>query len=89
MTIESQQQDLKERQNLITQLTNEKISLNDRLSSAITEKHGLEGLVLEFKEERALIQEQLKSGDDSARVLDEYKKRAQLALKKVSALCWG
>ena len=31
-----------------------------------------------------VIQEQLKSGDDSARVLDEYKKRAQLALKKVT-----
>ena len=32
------------------------------------------------------MQEQLISDGDSAKVLDEYKKRAQLALKKVKTL---
>ena len=36
-----------------------------------------------LREEKIAIQEQLKLGDDSAKVLEEYKKRAQLALKKV------
>jgi hypothetical protein len=44
----------------------------------------LERLISELKEEKEVIQEQLRSGGDSARVLDEYKKRAQMALKKVS-----
>ena len=48
-----------------------------------TNCHRFENIILELKEEKNIIQEQLKSGDDSARVLEEYKKRAQLALKKV------
>ena len=46
-------------------------------------KENLEHIISELKDEKITIQEQLKLGDDSAKVLEEYKKRAQLALKKV------
>jgi hypothetical protein len=43
----------------------------------------LEAEILDLRGERNAMQEQLRSDGDSAKVLDEYKKRAQLALKKV------
>ena len=43
----------------------------------------LESEILALRGERTAMQEQLRSDGDSAKVLDEYKKRAQLALKKV------
>lgn len=43
----------------------------------------LEAEILALRGERTAMQEQLRSDGDSAKVLDEYKKRAQLALKKV------
>ena len=48
-------------------------------------KENLEHIISELKDEKITIQEQLKLGDDSAKVLEEYKKRAQLALKKVKS----
>ena len=48
-------------------------------------KENLEHIISELKDEKIMIQEQLKLGDDSAKVLEEYKKRAQLALKKVKS----
>ena len=46
----------------------------------------LEKEILDLRGEKAVMQEQLRSDGDSAKVLDEYKKRAQLALKKVKTL---
>lgn len=86
LTIENQSEDLEKRNTAASQLTAEKTELLNKVESLQASLRGLEAQVFDLKEDKARIEEQLKSGDDSARVLDEYKKRAQMALKKVQTL---
>ena len=74
---------MKKRDHIINQKNIEITNDAEKFNFMSTNNQTLENVILELKEEKIMIQEQLKSGDDSARVLDEYKKRAQMALKKV------
>ena len=83
LTIENQLEDLEKKNVVISQLTSEKSLLAVRVETLQKNLRDIEVHVSDLKEDKARIEEQLRSGDDSARVLDEYKKRAQMALKKV------
>ena len=74
---------MKKRDHIINHKNIEISNDAEKFNLMSTNNQTLENVILELKEEKIMIQEQLKSGDDSARVLDEYKKRAQMALKKV------
>lgn len=83
LTVESQGRDLEKKDVRLSQLAAEKAALERTVEAAQNAHTLFERQITELKEERTVIQEQLQSGSDSARVLDEYKKRAQMALKKV------
>jgi predicted nucleic acid-binding Zn-ribbon protein len=83
LTVESQLRDLEKKDALLAQLAAEKAVMEGAVDAAKNAQTALERQISELKEEKTVIQEQLRSGGDSARVLDEYKKRAQMALKKV------
>ena len=83
LTIENQSDDIEKKNIAASQLNAEKIQLVNKVESLQASLRTLEAQVFDLKEDKARIEELLKSGDDSARVLDEYKKRAQMALKKV------
>ena len=83
MTIDIQQKDLRKKDEILNRQIIETTDAIEKLNLMTTNCHRFENIILELKEEKNIIQEQLRSGDDSARVLEEYKKRAQLALKKV------
>lgn len=83
MTITSQQQDLDLKSHTITQLLKDKSTIESKLEVMSLSLQALEKEILNLRGEKAVMQEQLRSDGDSAKVLDEYKKRAQLALKKV------
>jgi hypothetical protein len=83
LTVESQLRDLEKKDLMISQLNAEKAVMERAVDSAQNAQTELERQISDLKEEKTVIQEQLRSGGDSARVLDEYKKRAQTALKKV------
>ena len=86
MTITSQQQDLDLKSHTITQLLKDKSTIESKLEIMSLSLQALEKEILDLRGEKALMQEQLRSDGDAAKVLDEYKKRAQLALKKVKTL---
>ena len=83
LTIESQEKDIKKSENIVNQQTVESNLLTQKINSMTATQQNFENVISELREEKIAIQEQLKLGDDSAKVLEEYKKRAQLALKKV------
>ena len=85
ITISSQQQDLSTKSHTITQSLKDKATIEIQLESMSVAFRALESEILGLRGEKAVMQEQLRSDGDSAKVLDEYKKRAQLALKKVKA----
>ena len=85
LTIESQEKDIKKSENIVNNQSSEINILTQKLDTINTTKENLEHIISELKDEKITIQEQLKLGDDSAKVLEEYKKRAQLALKKVKS----
>ena len=86
MTITSQQQDLESKSHTITQFLKDKSTVESKLNVMSLSLQALEKEILDLRGEKAVMQEQLRSDGDSAKVLDEYKKRAQLALKKVKTL---
>ena len=89
MTIRSQQQDLDTKSQITAQTLKDKATIESKLESMTVSLKALESEILDLRGEKAAMQEQLRSDGDSAKVLDEYKKRAQLALKKVAASCYN
>lgn len=86
LTITNQQQDLESKSHTIAQLLKDKSTIESKLNVLSLSLQALEKEILDLRGEKAVMQEQLISDGDSAKVLDEYKKRAQLALKKVKTL---
>lgn len=84
LTVDSQVKELQRKDIMLSQLATEKAVMEGAVEAAKNTQTALERQITELKEEKTVIQDQLRSGGDSARVLDEYKKRAQMALKKVS-----
>ena len=83
LTITSQQQELDSKSHAITQSLKDKGSVESKAETMGGTLRALETEILNLRGERNAMQERLRSDGDSAKVLDEYKKRAQLALKKV------
>lgn len=84
LTVDSQVKELQRKDTMLSQLATEKAVMEGAVEAARNAQTALERQITELKEEKTVIQDQLRSGGDSAKVLDEYKKRAQTALKKVS-----
>lgn len=83
LTITSQQQDLDSKSHAISQSLKDRAAIESKAEAMGGTLRALETEILNLRGERTAMQEQLRSDGDSAKVLDEYKKRAQLALKKV------
>lgn len=83
LTITSQHQDLDSKSHAITQSLKDRAAVESKAEAMGGTLRALEAEILDLRGERTAMQEQLRSDGDSAKVLDEYKKRAQLALKKV------
>lgn len=85
LTIENLHQDLKVQQELVILLGKEKEESKIRIKASSLTQELLETRIRELEEEKDIVENQLKSDDDAARVLEEYKKRAQMALKKANS----
>jgi hypothetical protein len=85
LTTENLHQDLKVQQELVILLGKEKEEGKIKIKSSSLTQETLESRIRELEEEKDILENQLKSDDDAARVLEEYKKRAQMALKKANS----
>ena len=84
LTIESLQRDQRGFDAKLAAAVGEQNAALERLQTADAMRASLERRITELLEDRERVDDKLRSGEDSAKVLEEYKKRAQLALKKAN-----
>ena len=85
LTIESLQTDKKETDETFADVTEKYTNALEQIRIATEARKDHERRVRELLEERERIEDKLRSDEDSAKVLEEYKKRAQLALKNANS----
>mmetsp|Transcript_16322 Transcript_16322/g.15637 ORF Transcript_16322/g.15637 Transcript_16322/m.15637 type:complete len:964 (+) Transcript_16322:207-3098(+) len=85
ITIENLQKDLKVQQDFMILHSKENEESKIQIKSSSIKQEILETRIRELEEGKDMLENQLKSDDDAARVLEEYKKRAQMALKKANS----
>ena len=85
LTIENLQTDKKETDEKFADVTEKYINALEQIRIAAEAQKDHERRVRELLDERERIEDKLRSDEDSAKVLEEYKKRAQLALKNANS----
>ena len=85
LTIDSLQRDQRAAEEQISIVTNEKAMALEKLRVAEEARMAFERRITELLEEHEKVEDKLRQDEDSAKVLEEYKKRAQSALKKANS----
>ena len=85
LTIENLQTDKKETEERFADMNEKYTNALEQVRIAAEARKGHERRVRDLLEERERMEDKLRSDEDSAKVLDEYKKRAQLALKNANS----
>ena len=85
LTIDSLQRDQRSMEEQISIVTNEKSLALEKLRVAEEARMAFERRITELLEEHEKVEDKLRQDEDTAKVLEEYKKRAQSALKKANS----
>ena len=85
LTIENLQTDKKETEEKFADMNEKYTNALEQVRIAAEARKDHERRVRDLLEERERMEDKLRSDEDSAKVLDEYKKRAQLALKNANS----